>query len=101
MCQACYVDEYGGDDLPDPPANTDQIVDLIRLLYSLPRCDMGGPLHVEIEDWNIEDDWTPYQFDPPYYSDEAMKVASEICNLMTPLTIKQRADVLATWEGWI
>lgn len=99
MCQFCYVDEYPGP--PDLPDNTDEIVDRIRLLYSLPHCDMGGPLHVEIDDFNVDFDWKPYQFDPPYYSDEAMKVASEICNLMKPLTVKQRADVLARFEGWI
>lgn len=81
------------------PLATDEVTAAIRALYALPDCGSGGPLHVELDDWNIEADvWHPYVGDWPF---EVVAVAQRVCDLMNPLTIEQRAAVMALWEGWI
>lgn len=102
MCEGCWVDEY--DRASEIPENGEEIADLIRELYSMPRCDSGGPLHVAIDDFNIEDEhWKPYVHsdEPDYWTPETMALAEKICERMRPLTVKQRAAVLASWENWI
>ncbi len=96
MCEACWTDEYGRS--TDLPANGEDIADRIRLLYSKDGCGTGGPLHVQIDDFNIEGVWKPWSGGD--YPNDVMVLAQQICDAMNPLTDLQRAAVLARWEGW-
>lgn len=102
MCVHCWTEAGSPEELP---ANADEIIEAIETLYGLPDCGTGGPLHVELDDWNLElETWTPYNGRPgdaPWYSPEAIDQAQKVCDLMKPLPVQQRFAVLAKSHGWI
>ena len=53
MCKTCWTVAGSPYDLPE---NAAEIVDAINDLYDLPDCGAGGPLHVQLDDWNA--DWS-------------------------------------------
>lgn len=101
MCQSCWINEYG--ESKDLPENWEEVADAMRLVLTHPEGELGGPLHVQLEDFNIEGDWTPWQ---PIgaaarpYPDDLFNLCLEVQRLVKPLTIPQRAAVLARVEGW-
>lgn len=98
MCKTCWIDEGSPSELPE---NSEAIVDAIEALYLMDGCRAGGPLHVELDDLNLDMDghvWVPWQAD---FSPEAMAKAQEICDLMNPLPVPQRYAVMAKHEGWL
>jgi hypothetical protein len=54
MCGDCYARLTGGDPPPDTPAVREAAA-LVAAVYAAPWGGTGGPLHVEIEDMNLED----------------------------------------------
>jgi hypothetical protein len=98
MCCGCWKEEYGAPtNLPD---NAREIMDAIDLLYATEGCGTGGPLHVQVEDNNVEVEWKPYNGPGgSWYSDLAMQRAQVVADFMTPLSIDQRAAVMAKYNG--
>lgn len=99
MCRNCWTVAGSPYDLPE---NAAEIVDAINDLYDLPDCGAGGPLHVQLDDWNVELDWKPWpgpEREP--WPPEAMEQAQLVADLMVPLPVSQRYAVLAKWHGWL
>lgn len=102
MCHACWEDDGRPN---DRTPETARLVELIGQLYGLPECDSGGPLHCELDDWNLdfttrgpiyrspftEEDWSP----------EVYRVGNEIISIMNRMTEDQRMTALAIHEGFI
>lgn len=40
---------------------SNDLIKLIRELYDKPRCAAGGPLHVQLDDGNLEDHFLQYE----------------------------------------
>lgn len=75
-----------------------EVVDTVLLrvhwLYFLEAA--GGPLHVALDDWNLEDRyWDPYRGD---FSDEVIELAEFICSEMLRLSVGQRNYIMIEWE---
>lgn len=69
-------------------------------LYTLPRCEIGGPLHVQLEDGNVDLDMKPwYTRDgkpgPDDWAAEVHEVCDRIEAVMTPMSEYQRRLVLS------
>lgn len=101
MCYSCWAD-YGCPVLV--PEDVDEIVGWIKELYDLPGGDMGGPLHVELDDFNVGCAWDLHDpstigYEP--FSEEVIAVATKIRARMLELPEEVRAAVLAYWGGWI
>lgn len=94
MCRGCW-EEYGAPTaLPD---GADDAIALIREIYGHPAGAAGGPLHVQLDDWNIGGTWTLPAWDFP---DDLVRLASRLCRLMNAWPVGERAAVLAAFEGW-
>lgn len=114
MCVNCW-NEAG------QPANwTPEIAEalaLVRELYAIHPT--GGPLHVQLDDWNIDGDivpiykgWLPRQLEARYLDgwpvdDEAQvpgrslrQLCDEIAAKMGPMTLEDRMSVLAYHDGF-
>lgn len=101
MCKGCWLKHGAPTELP---ANADEIVEAIEALYEQPRCGVGGPLHVELDDLNLDLDghiWEPWSPDYDPYPPETIAVAQKVCDLMNSLPVDQRYAVAAKWRGWI
>lgn len=81
-----------------------EAVDLVRHLYSLPRCAAGGPLHCELDDGNLDlgFDMAPmYEIPargtirgyPDDWSPEVHGVCDQIHAVMGPMTEYRRRMV--------
>jgi hypothetical protein len=78
-------------------------VELLKRLYELEPT--GGPLHVEVDDWNIHYDMiTPvYEMPgfPDHYSVETHEVCDKLAALLTVMPVGWRASVLAHQEDLV
>lgn len=93
MCSHC-AKYYASEEVAEPTATA--LVDLIAQLYK--SAPTGGPLHVSLDDWNLEDQfWVPFT-EHHDYSPEIMTLATSIAAGMLALTLGQRAYVMAMWE---
>lgn len=91
MCISC-ADEY---DLVEVPADqVDELINLIDELYD--HAPAGGPLHVELDDWNLDTDWAPMPSE--HDNEELDAVVKQICTKMLALDVGQRAYVLTVRE---
>lgn len=56
MCSNC-VREYmlDGDEVPPLTGEMRFVANLISVFYTLDGCSVGGPLHVVLDDYNLED----------------------------------------------
>jgi hypothetical protein len=55
MCHSCYL-KLTGD---EPVERTEAVIragHLANQVYELPHCGTGGPLHVQLDDMNLEDE---------------------------------------------
>lgn len=92
MCLSCW-DKYGR-----PKNWTPEIAEalgLVRELYELNA--VGGPLHVVVDDWNLDG-----QIEPYYQGDEdaeMVRVCDRIAALFNGMSVADRASVLAYEEG--
>jgi len=79
-------------------------LELIRAIYEYEP--VGGPMHVELDDWNIEGVITPYPYTPSMYveEDEAEQVraaVAELIPLLNTMTLNERASALARHWGYV
>lgn len=79
-----------------------EAVGLISDLYAL--APTGGPLHVVVDDWNVEDgDLVPHQSTrddgQPWYAPEVMDVACRLAEVMRAMSMAERISALAHQEG--
>lgn len=94
MCGGCW-DKYGRP--TTLPSGWQKTVQLIEMLYDEPDCGVGGPLHVVLDDWNLEDEHLePYEGD---YAPRAMELAQRISRRLRAMTLSERAAVLAAADG--
>ncbi len=99
MCYQC-VEEYAKDEgLTDVsvPAELKPLVERIRAFYELPDCSAGGPLHIVLDDTNVEDDhieWCLNEGNLERYSPEVAKWARQIAaDLLRIKSLTMRAAV--------
>lgn len=105
MCGTCW--DENGQPLDWTPTSG-RALELIKALYVLEPT--GGPLHVEVDDWNVEGETIvphyvirPYGADarvPDNYSTETHAVCDELAALLTAMTPQQRRAVLAVHDGF-
>ena len=97
MCRDCWVDAGSpGHRSPD----IDRAVVLIDRIYSTEPT--GAPLHVELDDWNLDVTWSPYAEGRDSLSDPpAWDAAIELAELMNHLPISDRAAAVAWAQGYI
>lgn len=78
MCMSCVVDSLGevtedGRTFRVWPVITDHMREVARLVsefYELPGMSVGGPLHCELDDFNLEDHWFRPDEGGPRYDTE-------------------------------
>lgn len=115
MCMGC-VYEYVTEEHPTTIGDSLRaIVDEIRVrpavvaaaaevtaLYKLPECSVGGPLHVVVDDTNVEDHFLEVQVhienlpgdpgpQPTAWSPEVLDQAEKVLAVLRPLTLVERA----------
>ena len=97
----------------DLSGNEYAAIRLIQVLYELDA--MGGPLHVQLDDGNLDGDMDPTYGAPdrytssgtliPGYPDRHPPVVHEICDaiseLMTPMSTEQRIEVRRHALRWV
>lgn len=95
MCHDCWAEMGAPRGLPP---NALDIVTLIHQLYAQPDGDTGGPLHVVLDDFNVDrvEPFRGFEWEP-----RTWRLAELIAAHLRPLSADQRAAVLAAWEGWI
>lgn len=101
--QEClYCDGSGYFDAEVVPTTQD-IVQAIRALYEING--VGGAVHIVTDDDNLEDEHLEFCAkeiaDDKHWSFEtegAREAAKRVCDLMTPMTVKQRATALEMYR---
>ncbi|MBF6277041.1 hypothetical protein [Nocardia nova] len=65
----------------------------IAVLYRMPECCTGGPLHVVVDDTNVEDEFLePYRPEgETLWAEDAYTQADRVLALLRPLTLVERA----------
>lgn len=107
MCQDCY-DELGRPNDWNP--NVARALELIRTIYQ--HEPTGGPLHVILDDWNIEDGdirreaaeptpYIPYEFLEEDEAEEVRTAVAELVPLLGSMTVRERASALARYDGYL
>ena len=81
---------------------------LILDLYEFEGCVVGGPLHIVVDDFNIEDsnldfceERLPFPIIPEYDDPAITRISSEIISLMRGMDARERTTVLALAHGYI
>ena len=84
---------------------------LIEPFYSLPSCGTGGPLHVVVDDYNLDAESLTFcrrNLEDPnesgYYASawpEVHQMALEILDLMDGMSEPERATALAKGDGFL
>jgi hypothetical protein len=87
MCSGCW-EIYGKPAIVTPA--------ILRAAQLARECDEYGPLHILLEDWNIEDEHFPY-----LRSEMRSPAEIELIELMAPMTLEERASVLALEWGLV
>lgn len=75
---------------------TDQVIPLVNELYGLPGAEVGGPLHVVLDDGNLETYFIQSCIDdkPMHsYSAEVLVLSKRIAEAMLQMTMTQRRKV--------
>jgi hypothetical protein len=62
-------------------------------LYEKPLCGAGGPLHVILDDFNVEDEFLSYENDG-YYSNEIYNLSDKILNKFRLMSYSDRFSVV-------
>ncbi len=107
MCWQC-VQEAGGDTLEDTP-EVRRVARMVADFYALPGCNVGGPLHIVIDDYNLEDqildwcienldDWLHNWWDPGDENEDPEPVRSTAVDLVGALrTLNEAQRAAACW----
>ena len=79
--------------------------DLIKRLYMTPGCEVGGPLHIVLDDYNVEDEnitWCLRNIDNPEfeeYSEEVEKLCYKIGGLLLIIPEEERLELVS--NAWV
>lgn len=94
MCVRCWE---GRGEPADWTPQIAECVELVRELYLTEA--VGGPLHVVVDDWNIDG------VIKPYWSEEEDQHTIDLCNriaeLMNAMSVDERAAMLAYHDGFL
>lgn len=99
-------DERGRPDDWNPKVK--RALELIRAVYEIEP--VGGPLHVILDDWNIEDgdvtqaertEYVPASFVEPDEAEEVRTAVAELVPLLAEMTVNERASALARHWGYL
>lgn len=107
MCRGCWeCDDFPADWTP----KIARAVVLCRRLYDDLRQSTGGPLHVELDDYNLDYDEIVPSYDMPAYNGrpatddgyapEVHEVCDELAALLTAMTLTGRYTVMAYADGF-
>lgn len=89
-------EEYGSPTDWNPKVK--RALELIRAIYQYEP--VGGPMHAELDDWNIQGEITPYPYTPyPYLTEDEVEevraAVTELVPLLNTMTINERVSALA------
>lgn len=88
MCERCW------DNCGQPTNWTPQIADALKLVRELyAEHPTGGPLHTELDDWNIEGRFWPAT--DGSFDAATMQLAKHIATAFNAMPLEDRASVLA------
>lgn len=126
MCLTCTIEEITGLDLstdeghesleklgripwPEVTDQMEEVLAYIAALYKNPAGGTGGPLHVVVDDYNVDDEslsfcrgqmkeWTPYDCT----ADDGIRVlmlSGWILDLLEPMSVIERSVTIALAHG--
>jgi hypothetical protein len=95
MCRHCWEEE-GAPRIDTPAIRAAR--DLIQRVYDFN--DVGGGLHVVVDDWNIEDDDLVKRYAAPDDGPEQVVAEEECLAALRALTQPERASALALYDGF-
>ena len=81
------------------------LIKLIIKLYLTPECGVGGPLHIVLDDYNVEDEnitWCLRNMDNPEfeeYSEEVEKLCYKIGGLLLTIPEEERLELVS--NAWV
>jgi hypothetical protein len=100
MCDGCWEEEGRPDVWNERVATA---VALLDDLYVL--APTGGPLHAEVDDWNVDHPvitpWEPWSDDDPEVNEQVWTIARQLAELLTAMPINERVSALAYHERFI
>lgn len=100
MCEGCW-EEVGRPGLWN--SKVKRAMELIETVHETEPT--GGPLHVVIDDWNIDEVITVEEYDVGECVDkcspEADTAIRELVPLLNEMTVVERASALARAEGYL
>ena len=95
MCYGCY-EEYGKPEIVSPVTLTG--LGHVRRVYEF--SSVGGNLHCQLDDWNIEDEFfeefTVYQVD---VTSQQLAAERACFDAFKQMSLEERASVLAMHDG--
>lgn len=96
MCEGCWIEQ-------GKPMLTTGIVligaELVHKVYE--HNDVGGNLHCQLDDWNIEDEfWEEYTVYSDDASEEQLQVEKLCFEMFKNMTLQERASALALAQGY-
>ncbi len=99
MCHDCWVEAGSPADWNDAVA---EAVDLVDELYAQDDAAGGGPLHCELDDWNVDitGPFEPYG-SPGNWSPETWQLSLRIAELLSGMTVDERYATLAYHEKFL
>lgn len=101
MCKDCWKKSGSPTDLP---ATYERFAELVRDLYDFHS--VGGPLHVVLDDWNLDGHITPYpgetyidEYDQTDNTEYVYLISQEIADLLNAMSPPERRAALAKVDG--
>ncbi len=97
MCSDCY-EEYGS-----PKVLNEAVLEAVHLINSIYEFStVGGNLHIQLDDWNIDDEyWEEFK---PFREDSIeheLKIERKCFDMMKDMSLEERASALALhYGGW-
>lgn len=91
MCETCWKEDYGA--VLNDSSEIQRAIPLIHCIWDDNEVSM--PLHVQIDDWNVDGDWKPWPDHRAHVSEECWKAAVELSALMNSMSVEDRASALA------
>lgn len=97
MCHSCWIQKG------QPVVWDEDVAEAVRLLGRLYELEpTGGPLHVEVDDWNVDEDEIKPAYEtrshPDHYSAATHEVCDQLAALLTEMTPGWRASALAHYN---
>jgi hypothetical protein len=103
MCTACLQEYVGDTDLAEPTPEQIAAAGLTNWIYEQDWGGVGGPLHCEIEDHNLEDQWFEKdEIERQAWHADLSNLDWDNCNrlyvLLKGMTVVQRAQTMMLAE---